>query len=74
MSGLRSRGKKLYQGAKEGRESWALCRKRDMGKEDERMSLSRWMFWQGRMREFHERAEVVASAGRKAEERMKTLV
>lgn len=52
-------GKELYQGAKEGRESWALSWKRDRGREDERMSLSRWEFWQGRMRECQERGEVV---------------
>ena len=46
---------------------------RDMGKEDEKMSLSRWNFWQRRMKQCQERAEVVADAGRKAVERMEIV-
>lgn len=66
-------GKELYQGAKEGKESWALSRKRDMGREDGRMSLSRWGFWEERMRECQERGEVVGDAGKGAGEEMRKL-
>ncbi|KAI9704996.1 MAG: hypothetical protein M1836_006776 [Candelina mexicana] len=66
-------GKELYQGAKEGRESWALRTKRDMGKEDERMSLGRWEFWEQRMRECQERSEVLEDAGHWAAEEMRKL-
>ena len=63
-------GKELYRGAMEGRESWALSRKRDMGREDGRMNLSRWGFWEGRMREFQDRVEAVGDAGKGAVEEM----
>lgn len=66
-------GKELHQGAKEGRESWALSRKRDMGREDGRMSLIRWEFWEGMIREFQERGEVVWNAGKAAGEEMRKL-
>ena len=66
--------KELYQGAKEGRESWALSRKRDKGREDGRMSLGRWEFWEGRMRECQERGGVVGDAGKGAEEEMRKFV
>lgn len=55
-------GKELYQGAKEGRDSWALSRKRDMRKEDgkrtEKMSLGRWKFWEERMKKYREKGEL----------------
>ena len=66
-------GKELHQGAKEGKESWALSRKRDMGREDGRMSLSRWEFWEGRMRECQESGKVVVDAGKGAGEEMSKL-
>ena len=66
-------GKELYQGAKEGRESWALSRKRDMGREDGKMSLSRWEFWEERMRECQDSSEAVGSAGDWAGEEMRKL-
>ncbi|KAI9760037.1 MAG: hypothetical protein M1835_000255 [Candelina submexicana] len=67
-------GKELFQGAKEGRQSWALRTKRDMGKEDERMNLGRWRFWEERMRECQERSkEGVEDAARWAAEEMRRL-
>lgn len=66
-------GKELYQGAKEGRESWALSRNRDMGREDGRMSLIRWEFWEERIRERQEHGEVVGDAGKRAAEEMRKL-
>ena len=66
-------GKELYQGAKEGRDSWALSRKRNMKKEDGKMSLSRWKFWEEGMKEYQERGEVIESAGKGAGEEMKKL-
>ncbi len=66
-------GKPLYQGAKEGRESWALSRMRHMGREDGKMSLSRWEFWEGRMREYQEEGEVVENAGKETSEEMRKL-
>ncbi|KAL9608845.1 MAG: hypothetical protein Q9167_006331 [Letrouitia subvulpina] len=66
-------GKELYQGAIEGKESWALSRKRGMGREDERMSLNRWDFWEGRLRECLDRAEIVGDAGKEAGEEMRKL-
>ena len=66
-------GKELYQGAKEGRESWALSRKRDMGKEDGKMSLMRWEFWEERIRECQECGKVVGDAGKGAREEMSKL-
>lgn len=47
--------KELYRGAEEGRESWALSR-RDDGREDGRMTLSRWKLWEERIKEYKERA------------------
>ena len=66
-------GKELYQGAKEGRDSWALSRKRNMRREDGKMSLSRWEFWEERMKEYRERGEVVENAGKRAAEEMRKL-
>lgn len=66
-------GKELYQGAKEARESWALSRTRDMGREDRRMSLIRWDFWEGTMRGLQERCEVVEDAGKGVVEVMRKL-
>ena len=66
-------GKELYQGAKEGRESWALGRKRDMGREDKRMSLTRWEFWEGRMRECQEGGEVIRDTGKGTGDAMRKL-
>ncbi|KAL9594542.1 MAG: hypothetical protein Q9219_006983 [cf. Caloplaca sp. 3 TL-2023] len=50
-------GKELYQGAKDGMESWALERKRDMGKENGKMDLARWKFWEERIREYESQGE-----------------
>ena len=58
----------------EGRESWALGRKKGMGREDGRMSLSRWEFWEGRMRECQDRGETVGDAGKRAVEEMGKFV
>ena len=44
----------LYRGAEEGRKSWAL-RKRDEGREDGRISMSRWKFWEEKIKEYEER-------------------
>lgn len=66
-------GKELYQGAKEGKESWVFSEKRDMGKEEEKMSLIRWDFWEERMRDCQERAEVIMDSGKAAGEEMRKL-
>lgn len=64
-------GKKLWKGAVEGRESWALERKRDFGKEDGRMSRERWTFWRERLGEVGEQdagvRDVANAAGREME-------
>ena len=61
-------GKELYQGPKGGKDSWALSKKRDMGRGDGRMSLSRWQFWEG---ECQERGEAVGDAGKGAVEEIR---
>ncbi|KAL8756163.1 MAG: hypothetical protein Q9184_004584 [Pyrenodesmia sp. 2 TL-2023] len=68
-------GEKLYQGAREGRKSWALSRKRDVEWEENggMMDLMRWKFWEGRMREWQEWGLVVRKAGKKTEQLMRTL-
>ncbi|KAL9593350.1 MAG: hypothetical protein Q9219_007592 [cf. Caloplaca sp. 3 TL-2023] len=66
-------GKELYQGAKDGRESWALNRKRNREREEVRMSVGRWEFWEGRMREFQEIGKVVEDAGYEAGKEMRRL-
>ncbi|KAL9576256.1 MAG: hypothetical protein Q9212_007252 [Teloschistes hypoglaucus] len=66
-------GVALYAGVKEGRESWALSSRRDMGKEEEKMSLARWEFWEARMRECEEEGEVVRDAGKAALREMRSL-
>ena len=66
-------GEELYQGAKEERETWALSRKRDMGREDGKMSLNRWEFWEERMGEFQKRSGIVEATSEKAGKRMREL-
>lgn len=44
-------GERLYAGAVDGRESWALKRRRDFGMESQAMSLERWSFWEKRLEE-----------------------
>lgn len=64
-------GQDLYDGAKEGRESWALCKKRDMGMEDKKMSMSRLEFWEARMREYKEKGKLDGDSGKGAGQEMK---
>ncbi|KAI4163292.1 MAG: hypothetical protein LQ342_003027 [Letrouitia transgressa] len=66
-------GKELHQGAMERRDSWALSRKRKMGRGDERMSLIRWEFWEERLREYLDQAQVIGDAGKRAGEEMRKL-
>ena len=66
-------GQDLYDGAKEGRESWALCKKRDMGMEDKKMSLSRLEFWERRMRDYQEMGKFDGDSGKGAGQEMKKL-
>lgn len=66
-------GKELYKGAKEGRKSWALERKRDLGKEEQEMTLERWKFWEGRIREYQRIGELVVQMGTETEEEMKRV-
>lgn len=66
-------GKDLHQGAVEGRQSWALSREREMGREVKRMSLTRWEFWEERMREYLDQAQVIVDAGKGAGEEMRKL-
>ena len=50
-------GRRLYAGAVNGEESWALDRRRDFGKESKAMNLERWAFWETRMKEFVQQFE-----------------
>ncbi|KAL9005230.1 MAG: hypothetical protein Q9188_001990 [Gyalolechia gomerana] len=52
-------GDRLYAGAVNGMESWALERRRDLGKEAAVMTLDRWLFWEERMEELQEQMEEV---------------
>ena len=51
-------GKELYRGAKEGEESWALCRKRLNGTREKRMSLKRWESWLEKIREHQQQSDI----------------
>ncbi|KAL8767749.1 MAG: hypothetical protein Q9209_005835 [Squamulea sp. 1 TL-2023] len=55
-------GNQLFDGSASGRKSWALERGRDLGKEAAIMTLERWLFWEQRMAELQERAQVVVGA------------
>lgn len=47
--------------------------KRDMGKEEKKMTLARWEFWEARMKECEEQGEVVREAGKAAALQMRSL-
>lgn len=64
-------GDRLYAGAIDGRESWALERRRDFQKEDAKMSTKRWSFWMKRMEELTEQSETVLNATQAAGRDMK---
>ena len=53
-------GDRLHSGAVQGKESWALERKRDFQQWNAKMSLDRWSFWVKRMVELGGETEVVA--------------
>lgn len=67
-------GKQLYVGVVQGRESWALERKRDFGKEEKKMSKERWGFWKERLREVGEQDEGVRDMARSAGKEMEVLM
>jgi Protein of unknown function (DUF3632) len=67
-------GKRLYVGAVDGEESWALERRRDFGKEAKAMSLERWSFWEMRMKEMIQHSEATRDAAKAAAQHMKALM
>lgn len=66
-------GKHLYAGAVDGKESWALERRRDFGKEAKAMSLERWSFWRKRMEELLQQSEATEEAAKAAVRDMNAL-
>ena len=66
-------GKRLYAGAVDGKESWALERRREFGKEDKAMSLERWSFWEKRMEELLQQSEATGEVAKAAIRDMKAL-
>lgn len=66
-------GERLYAGAVDGEESWALKRQRDFGKEAEAMSLERWSFWRERMEELLQQSQAAGEAAQAAVRDMKAL-
>lgn len=67
-------GAELSKGARERRKSWPLKRQRNMAREDEKMSMSRWTFWEERMEEYRERGEIITNAAKEAKEGMKKVM
>lgn len=67
-------GNPLYAGAADGRESWALERRRDFQKENAKMSTERWSFWMQRMKELCEQHESVVDASQAAGRDMEALM
>ncbi|KAL8938351.1 MAG: hypothetical protein Q9211_003251 [Gyalolechia sp. 1 TL-2023] len=66
-------GDRLYTGAVNRIESWALERRRDWGKEAAVMSLDRWLFWEERMGELQEQTKEVGRATETADRVMKQI-
>lgn len=66
-------GNRLYAGAVDGRESWALERRRDFQTEDAKMSTERWSFWMKRMKELCEQSKIEEDAARAAGRDMEAL-
>ncbi|KAL8941111.1 MAG: hypothetical protein Q9216_002443 [Gyalolechia sp. 2 TL-2023] len=66
-------GDELYAGAVNGRESWAVERRRDWGKEAAVMTLDRWVFWEQRMEELQRQTEAVADAVATVDHTMKRI-
>lgn len=67
-------GNRLYAGAVDGRESWALERRRDFQKEDAKMSTERWSLWMKRMGELCEKSTIEVDAARAAGRYMEALM
>ncbi|KAI9876630.1 MAG: hypothetical protein M1830_006052 [Pleopsidium flavum] len=67
-------GKRLYAGAVDCEESWALERRRDFGKEGKAMSLERWSFWKKRMEELLQQSEATRDAAKAAVRDMRVLM
>ncbi|KAA6406615.1 MAG: hypothetical protein FRX48_09547 [Lasallia pustulata] len=66
-------GKRLHAGAVGGKESWALERQRDCGKECKLMNLERWSFWEERLKELFQQSEATQDAANSAIHEMKAL-
>lgn len=66
-------GERLYAGAVDGWESWALERQRDFGKESKTMSLERWSFWEKRLEELQQ-SEATPDVGKAAARETKGLM
>lgn len=67
-------GKGLYAGAVDGKESWALERRRDFGKEAKAMSLMRWLFWETRFEELRQQSEATWYAAKTATRDIEALM
>ena len=59
-------GQQLHAGVLEGRESWALEKKRDFQMESKTMSLDRWKFWGNRLDEIRQKARDLECAAKGA--------
>lgn len=66
-------GNRLLAGAIDGRESWALERRRDFQKEEAKMSKDRWSFWLKRMEELFVQSEIAMVAAQAAGQGMEAL-
>ncbi|KAL8898105.1 MAG: hypothetical protein Q9192_002252 [Flavoplaca navasiana] len=66
-------GDRLYAGAVNGIKSWALERRRDLGKEAAVMTLDRWLLWEERMEGLREQTEEVAGAAETAIRALKRI-
>ncbi|KAL8889965.1 MAG: hypothetical protein Q9215_002834 [Flavoplaca cf. flavocitrina] len=66
-------GDRLYAGAVNGIESWALERRRALGKEDAVMTVDRWLFWEERLEVLREQTEEVAGAAETAVRALKRI-
>lgn len=67
-------GNRLYAGAVDSRESWALKRRRDFPMEDMRMTKERWAFWIKRMEELGGQYDIAVDAARAAGREMEALM
>lgn len=66
-------GKRLYAGAVNSEEIPDLERRRDFGKQEKKMSLERWLFWEKRMEELFQQSEATRNAANAACSDMKVL-